>query len=1061
MRRIVLLFLFAFLTLISEAQTLLKGKVLDATDLLPLPGAIITIKGESRQFYSGTDGSFGIPLRADSVTLLIRYIGYKPLELPVLRTDNMVLEIRMHSSSQSLKEVTVSTGYQELPKERATGSFVQLDETLLNRRPGSDIISRLEDITPGLIFNRGKTSGPGELSIRGQSSIYAANQPLIVVDNFPFEGDVNSLNPNDVESITVLKDAAAASIYGAKAGNGVIVITTRSGNFNQPVKISFNSNFTVGAKPDLFYTPVMSTADFIETEKLLFARGFFNTPERSPLKTAVSPVVELLIAKRDGLLNSEAADAAIEALKFGDVRNDYSKYLYRELFNQQYALNLQGGSLNHKYIFSAGWDRNNSSEMGNSNSRFTLAAKQNWLLLKQRLNISGGVYYTGGHNRTNGTGVIYWKPGEQLYPYARLADADGKPLPVIKDYRSTYIDGLQNQGLLDWKYRPLEELNNADNQSRLTNLRLNTVASYKISSDFSASVLYQNEKVHSAWHNYQGVDSYYTRNLINTFTAPNSSGTVRNVPLGGIMDRNNGRLNSHQIRTQLSYNRSWQADQHLNIIGGYEWNLTDRANQSYREYGYDEAHAGSVPVDYLTSFSRYYYPAASMNIPYNNGESIQANRSRSYYLNGAYSLLGKYTLSGSGRVDQSNLFGVRTNQKGVPLWSAGFAWKASEEKFYPFDFLPDLKLRLSYGYNGNIDRSVTAFTTARYFSSAPFTLLPYASIENPPNPHLRWERVKILNLGLDFASLNNRYSGSVDVYQKNGLDLIGETPFAPSTGIINFRGNTASTKATGLDLQLNRRNLAGAFEWSTSLLFSHINEKVEDYRVTASVSNYLFSGDGGTIYPMAGRPLFAIYSLPFKGLDPQTGDPLGELNGEISKDYNKIISTATPESIRYHGSVRPTFFGALRNDFKYKNVSLSANVSYRLGYYFRNSSVLYSTVLQGRGGHADFAKRWQKPGDELITSVPSMPLTMNANRDNLYRFSDLLVEKGDHIRLQDLRLGYAVENQNKSRMFTDATFFLYANNLGLLWKATSVDADPDYPNMLPVKTLSIGLQLKF
>lgn len=237
-----------------------------------------------------------------------------------------------------------TTGYQNLPRERATGSFSRVDSSLLQRRISTDVLGRLEDNVPGLAFNRSAMAGGvnNPISIRGRSTLFANANPLILLDNFPYEGDVSAINPNDVESVTVLKDAAAASIWGARAGNGVIVITTRKGKRNQAPTVSLTSNITISDKPDLYAQPRISTADHIELEKTLFARNFFSSDETSANHPALSPVTELLIAQRDGHLSAAQAQQQIEALKGRDLRDDYSRYLYRKSVNQQYALQVNG-----------------------------------------------------------------------------------------------------------------------------------------------------------------------------------------------------------------------------------------------------------------------------------------------------------------------------------------------------------------------------------------------------------------------------------------------------------------------------------------------------------------------------------------------------------------------------------------------------------------------------------------------------------------------------------------------------------------------------------------------
>jgi hypothetical protein len=288
---------------------------------------------------------------------------------------------------------------------------------------------------------------------------------------------------------------------------------------------------------------------------------------------------------------------------------------------------------------------------------------------------------------------------------------------------------------------------------------------------------------------------------------------------------------------------------------------------------------------------------------------------------------------------------------------------------------------------------------------------------------------------------------------------------APQTGVSTFKGNTADTKGNGVDITLNSRNLDGTFKWYTNFLFSYTKDVVTKYLLTSTntASDYLTASYSSI--PTVGKPLYGIYSYKWGGLDPQTGGPQGYLNGQLSKDYASIIAAATPQNLIYNGSARPTMFGSLRNTFSYKRFSLSANISYRLGYYVRRASVQYATVLSGLGGHGDYELRWQKPGDEAFTQVPSIPATIDNNRDSFYAFSSVLVEKGDNVRLQDFRISYNLTKADIKRLpFRSVQIYSYAANLGILWKAAKNKLDPDAVDgtTLPVqKTIAFGIKTEF
>jgi TonB-linked SusC/RagA family outer membrane protein len=1066
------LYLMICLLLAGEvnAQYLLRGRVVAKDNQVAVAGTSVALmdgKGivlKKQQTDAG--GEFNLSVAAGTYTLDIYYMGYQRQQLKITVPQRESLTVVLHPVATELQEVSVlSNGYQRLAKGKATGSFVQLDSAILNRRVSPDILSRLADVTPGLIFNRNRGSEENDISIRGRSTLFANDQPLIVLDNFPYEGNLNAVNPNDVESITVLKDAAAAAIWGARSGNGVIVITTRSGKYGQKNRISFNTNFTYGARPDLFYNSRMSTSDFIDMEKKLFAAGFYATAEQSDNRQALTPVVELLIAARDGTITAQHANAQIEQFRGYDIRNDFTKYIYQNSQAQQYALQLSGGSAQQKYLVSVGYDKGLSSLVGNGTNRLSLRGSNTYSFAQGKAELGTEVYFIKSNTQTNNAGTSYITTGNTaIYPYARLVDDFGNPVNVPHDYRQGFVDAAPGKGLLDWNYNPIREIAVADNQSVYTDLRLNSRLKYRILPGLDAEVLYQYTRNSTVAKNIQGLESYYTRNLINVYTQVNADGSLwRGVPIGAIQDLTTGLATGNSIRGQLNYGRQWGSDHEVNAIGGYEIRSQESTVNTSRLYGFSPLNVTNAAVDYLTLYKSYpNIGNTSLRVPFMDQEKDYNDRFISWYANAAYTFKERYTLSASARLDRSNIFGVRTNQKGVPLYSAGLSWNVAREGFYHWDGLPLLKIRATFGYNGNVDRSLSAVTTATYTSGTGTILgLPYASITNPPNPDLRWERVKIYNLGLDFSLRNKLLSGSVDIFQKEGIDLIGNTNMPTSSGVRTFRGNTANTSGKGIDLVLNSSIGRGELIWNPALIFSYAVEKVKRYGVKAPASSYLGGGEY-ELYPFEGKPLASVFSYPWAGLDPATGEPRIYFRGEITKDFNKVAQQATAADLLYNGPAKPRVFGALRNTLQYKNFSLSVNISYRLGYYFQRASVQNYLVLSGVITHGDYAKRWQKPGDELVTAVPALPAVRNANQDKLYMYSSALVEKGDHVRLQDVNLGYTLNTSDKQKLpFSVIRFYVYANNLGLLWAANKQGLDPDYQLLKPVKTISAGLKVDF
>ncbi|MDR7131663.1 TonB-linked SusC/RagA family outer membrane protein [Algoriphagus sp. 4150] len=1042
----------------------IKGRVLDVSGEAPIPGVNILIKGYAIGGVTDREGRFSIELPVNRAELVFSFIGYTSQTIEVDITRNSEITVLLEEDQVSLAAVEVlSTGFQELSAERATGSFTHLDKALINRRVSANILDRMEDLTPGLIFSRDRPDlDKGEsVSIRGSSTLLSDRQPLIVVDNMAYDGPVENINPNDVESITVLKDAAAASIWGAKSGNGVIVITTKRGDFESPLRVNFTSNITSGKAFDPFYVPQMSISDFVEVEQRLFGQGYFDGFYQSYNQAKISPVVESLYQFKNGEITQSELDNRLDGFKSRDLRTELKENLYRPSLHQQYALNLSGGTKNYTYFLGLGYDHNKNTEISSSTERITLNARQSWKLMDKRFKFSLGTYLVHSGS-TNGSPEF-----GGLEPYDLLRDERGEPLPVFRDYSNRFKQDMEATELLDWTYFPVNEFGKSRIDNSEIEFRINPEISFEILNGLSIQSNYQYWQSYAGNDRLNSADSYFARDLINVFSIVGEDGSViRNVPLGGINDLSGTHSYSHTWRSQLNFDRTWDDVHQLTALAGFELKDFQSNSQSQRAYGVDEISGISKPVDYVN-----YYPQLHTGffyqIPFGQNFSGSTDRFLSGFANAGYTYKNRYILTASARKDASNLYGVSTNERAVPLWSTGVGWIISEERWMDTELVSYLKLKASYGYNGNTNPAATAYTTAQYFdaSSNRWVGQPWLSVLNPPNPELRWERIKIVNVGVEYELWKQRLSGSLEYYSKRGVDLFGVMPTYPSSGVSTVTKNYAETNAHGMDLSLNVRVLQGDLFWNSSLFYSSVKENVISYAQNPSpdqVAGYSSGLAGIGPAPVEGYPLYSIFSYPFPGLDPTTGDPMGILDGESSTDYAAIMDQTSVENLELAGSAIPTHFGAWRNTLGWNGFELSANISYRLGYYFKKESVEYDNLNKGEIGHSDYSLRWQNPGDEIVTSVPSDPLGIDPRRSAFDRISSRRVRKGDHIRLQDVRLAYTFDKNNFPGLpFQNIQLYSYIDNIGLIWKAAKDVIDPDFRNFQVPRTYSFGLSINF
>lgn len=1045
-------------------QTTLSGTVVDANGQ-PIEGVTIAVRGTTVTTSTDAEGRFALTAPAATGVLLISFLGHEPITQRFDAQDAGPFHLTLIPVDARLEEVEVSTGYQSFSEKYATGSYAHVSNEQLNRSVSTNLMDRLANVTSGLLFMSGPLSAgidPYHLAlaqIRGRNTIGAPTEPLIVVDNFPYYGDLGNLHPSDIEDVTVLKDAAAAAAWGARSGNGVIVITTKKGSSGRNM-VDLSANTNMIGKPDLYAPGLarLSNAEYIEVEQFLFGQGAYNTRINSGHQ-ALSPAVEIFYATREGQLSSADSARAINSLMEHDFRDDLLRHYYRTAVNQQYHGSVSGGRGDYSYFASAGYDDNLGNVINSANQRVTLNMNHTYALLNGRLKLNAHLVYTSALSERGET-------LGNIHPYERMTDENGNARAVVNssaNLRLVYADTVGVGRLLDWNYRPLDELRLGPiTESNRRDYRINANVQYRILDELSIALRYGYGSGTTQSTTIRSQESFYTRNLINRVTQLSGGTVITPIPRGDIFSSSSAERQSHNGRIQADYNKTWDAHR-LSVIGGAEAREELAFNSSYRLYGYNPSTAShqNAAINYTLAYP-YYVGSGSTRIDVGSNPFGTVDRFVSMYSILNYGYLDRYLFSASARRDESNIFGVATNQKGVPLWSAGAGWIISEEPFHSIAWLSYIKLRASYGYTGNVDRGLSALLTAQATSNLINTYnVLYANIINPPNPSLRWEKVQNINIGMDFNLFYGRISGSVDLWRKHAVDLIGERPLAPQTGVMRFVGNSAETMARGLDIQLSSNNLSGPLSWTTSLLYSHSRDRLVRYYGTPGNNHTVIQMN--SLNPLVNYPYYALFSYQYGGLD-EVGDPVAFLDGERSKAYADIYSSMDRDNLVYHGSMAPTHFGNIINDLSWKGIGLSFSLSYRFGYYFRRNSLNNSSIY-GSGGavdaaQVDYGNRWQNPGDELVTDVPALVYPSNLFRSMIYTYSDALVERGDHVRLQDLRLSYKVEGGG--RVFSQLQLYGYANNLGILWRANRLKIDPDYPVDIPAaRSFAIGLKASF
>ena len=1040
------------------AQGRYSGKVIDQK-MHPIADANIKLVGSASIYRTDSLGKFEISSIVTPLTVSVSAIGFETQKVS-WNSYSANLIISMQTKENKLNEVQVNTGYQIMPKERSTGSFGVVSNKDFNKIPSRGILDRIEGKVSGLQFDR--RSGKSVLNIRGINTFSEiAAQPLIVVDNFPYDGTLDDLNPNDVESISVLKDAAASSIWGSRAGNGVIVVTTKKAKVGGKPTINFTTTTMVSSKPDLFYNKVINSKDFIEVERFLFDNKYYEDAYNSAYNqtTIFSPVVDMLYANKAGRLSDIDLNTRLTALEGNDYRNDLMKYVYQAAVNQQYFLDISTSNATNKNRYSVGYDRGTGDTKGANNDRLTLRAVNSWQL-GQKLSIENTLSLINGRDRIFSSTPRYpMVPGggkNTLYPYASLADAEGNFLSIPRFYNSSFLERANADGLLDWNYRPLADRDKSTYKSWNRHLYLNFNLHYDILPFLKADLIYGYENSNTKSESLSGEDSFEVRDLINKYTRIVDGAKLYDFPFGAILRNADNEMQSHRGRVQVSFNKSFGGDHVLNALIGTELYTRNADQRSSGSYGYNAEVLSRKSMDYNAIYQLYGGLGYGFMTPLDSYAGT-LSRTVSMYFNGLYEYRGKYGLSFSARKDAANSFGTNVNSQWNPLWSAGLSWQIAKEKFMKeTDWIDHLKLRSTFGYGGVQPYGALNKTVIGYVGNSNYSNLPYALIGSPPNPGLKWETVSTLNLGLDFSIYGGKLIANIDYYRKKSFDLLSDDPFDPTSGYSLLTKNVGKIATHGIDLTLASSGRFGKGYWQSSINFSYSKNKVTDYRGTIGATSLYLDG-GSTLMPLLDKSLYPVFSYKSAGLDPVNGDPRGYKNGNISKDY-QVLTTDSLQYLNYHGTALPPIYGAWNNTIGYGKFYLDFSLLFKFGHYFKKKSIVYGSLFDSWDGHADFAKRWQQPGDELATTVPSMQYPNNSYRDLFYQHSSNNIVKGDLIRLQNIRFGYNFGLNDKK---IKGQLYIGANNVGLIWRKNKENLDPDYLDLPAPRVISVGGNINF
>lgn len=967
----------------------------------PLEGATIRIKGSQRGTQTNVDGFFELAGVDENLILVVSFIGFIEREL---RAKSNLGKIILKRADVAMDEMVIQTGYEQIPKERATGAIKVITEKDMAGKMQLNVLTNLEGLVPGF------TSFQGRNLVRGESTLRGDWHPLIVVDGFPFEGEMEAINPADIESVTFLKDAPAASIYGARSANGVIVVQTKIGS-NRKSELDYSNSIILTPLPDdRKYLNLMNSSEYIDFQTDMF--NYFHTAYGNVNKRVpMDPFRELLYDHERGAIGDAAFNSQVEKWRKTDNRQQLIDNFLRPLpLTHQHNLALRGGEGKYSYSVSGNFTESLPNEKAQKTTRVGYNVRNSYQFFKWLKVDFGLMGSTVKSNFSNGFSASgYLNAGA---PYLNLFDEDGTPIPWDYSlYKSHYeIDRLVGLGLYDETFYPVEELHKKQQEFQSNYLKANFAFNFKIMPGISFNLMYQMENTNSRTANLRDEDSYFQKTIVNDATVITNGQIKRYIPEGNYIQEQFVRVPAYTLRGQFNINKNISKSHSINGIIGAERRAKKSNTSLYEKWGFDKTTLQHKYVDesFLTAIltgteslnGQFRYLPASPIPTYKEIE----DRFIALYSNASYEIKKRYVVSGSIRMDQSNLFGQDPRLQYKPIWSAGVRWKMGREQFMQkVDWINRLDLRLTHGINGNITKLYGPYLRVSYTEFSPFVNDFAGQILTPPNSGLTWENTHQTNFGLDLEILNNRLSVTLDYYLKSTGNLYDNQAVDPTSGFIQLYENYADMYNKGLEISVNSKNVSVKnVEWQTIFNFAINKNRLTNLANPSRTPTTMIAA----ALDIEGNPMKNLYSIRWAGLD-ENGRPQAYLKD--GKTIVKSFAEITHEDLINEGTTRPVFSGSLSNHFNYKGFSVSAMFVYyggnvlRAAYtpYIINTEVYKSTLNKNIINH------WKQPGDENDPEMaPAIYRSAPANVQNLWKGADKHVQKGDYVKLRDLIFGY-------------------------------------------------------
>lgn len=1046
-----------------------KGRVLYNGQ--PLEGASIHSRRKGLEVSSDSKGFFELKEVNTSDSLMISYVGFES-QIFSARADFSSINLNVNSNALEAVSVSYSTGYQQISKERSAGAFAKPNMDIVQDRTTSmNILDRIDGLVPGLTVN---SSGRGEeLSIRGLTSINATRTPLLVVDGIVLSmSEVALINPNDVADISVLKDATAASIWGARASNGVIVITTKKGGKSDRVNISYNSFIKFEGKPDLNYLPKLNSRELVDVAATIFdpinnSWGAINTPTSSNFTGIfVAPHERALYQHYLGNIDSRTRDRLLDSLSRLDNIAHLEDVWYRNASLMNHTLSLSAGGDRYSIYASGAFTDDKNYTPESSDRTYKVNLRQDF-----KVNRFLSTYLITDLTNIDRHGKPVLAPNNSLLPYIRYKDQQGEPAEMgYLNWADSIRNIYQNRSKVSLAYNPIQEREFGQTDINQLRARITAGLHVELYKGLRFEGTYGLTRNSAKTETLSDQESYAVRLQRVHFTT--LSGTAYMPTSGSRYNFVDQQSKNWTVRNQLIYDQTFQRHAITALIGQEAQDFLSRGTYG-TVWGFRTDLLTHIPVDLLALANGVQNPVignSGTNRSVLAGSAVagateEQNRFLSYYANAGYTFNRKYTVNASWRIDESSLYGKERSAQNRPVWSLGAAWKISRERFFRLSWMTDLSIRSTIGVTGNSPNIGTA-ASSDIIAASTNSIFPGGvgvSIVTPANRSLTWESTFNFNAGIDFALLENRINGSVDYYAKRTENLIGFMPTNSFTGYSSITGNLGDMENRGLELSFNSKNIQSQkFSWSTGINLSYNKNKITKLSRATPISTG--AGMIGQQF-VEGFDAFALFAYAYGGLDA-IGDPLViRADGSSTKDPNVTLA----EDIRFMGSLQPKWNGGFSNRFVYRDFSLNLNAVFNLGHVMRrpNLNNLWTGGRIVENVSNEFLRRWQREGDEKNTVIPAYVDVSsgrtNQRNTNYYTQGDINVISASYIKLRDVSLGYALPTNLVNKIHTRGISLRLQIANVMIWKDNAYGIDPELVNNFYAgqNAISFGVQVDF